>query len=170
MHIILGLLGVVVTILVLLNRLNQGGIDIGWLNPFSWARRRKFRKEYELHPAFTLESPLDVAALFMVAVAKINGDMSKEQRATILSLFQSELKLNEQKSVELLRSSVHIFGRGDDVLGNPSGVLIRTMDKFSQEQVDSVMFMLNKVATTEGDASLQQDDLIKRIKKAFPSA
>ncbi|MDT0595069.1 TerB family tellurite resistance protein [Glaciecola petra] len=170
MHIILGLLGVIVTILVLLNRLNQGGIDIGWLNPFSWARRRKFRKEYELHPAFTLESPLDVAALFMVAVAKINGDMSKEQRSVILSLFQSELKLDEKKAVELLSASVHIFGRGDDVLGNPSGVLIRTMDKFSQEQIDSVMFMLNKVATAEGEVSLPQQDLIKRIKKAFPSA
>ena len=94
MHIILGLLGVIVTILVLLNRLNQGGIDIGWLNPFSWARRRKFRKEYELHPAFTLESPLDVAALFMVAVAKINGDNSisnKQKKYTkfILQLIYS---------------------------------------------------------------------------------
>ena len=35
MHVILGILGVFVTILILMNRLQQGGIDIGWLNPFS---------------------------------------------------------------------------------------------------------------------------------------
>ncbi len=72
MHIILGILGALVTILILANRLQDNGIDVGWLNPFSWARRRKFRKEYQMHPAYTLESPLDVAALFMVAVATMS--------------------------------------------------------------------------------------------------
>jgi len=35
MHIILGVLGAIVTILVLLNRLADAGIDVGWLNPFA---------------------------------------------------------------------------------------------------------------------------------------
>ncbi|KPZ73792.1 MULTISPECIES: hypothetical protein [unclassified Pseudoalteromonas] len=77
MHVVLGVLGIVVTILVLLNKLQEGGIDIGWLNPFSWHRRRKFRKHHDLNPAFKLDSPMDVAALYMVAVAKIDGEMSK---------------------------------------------------------------------------------------------
>ena len=40
MHIILGALGSIVTILYMLDRL---GIDIGGLNPFYWYRRRAFR-------------------------------------------------------------------------------------------------------------------------------
>jgi len=44
MHFILGLLGTIVTILILLNRLADAGIDLGGLNPFLWHRRRKWRK------------------------------------------------------------------------------------------------------------------------------
>jgi uncharacterized tellurite resistance protein B-like protein len=169
MHIILGILGTVVTILVLLSRLKEGGIDIGWLNPFTWARRRKFRKEYQTHPAYTLESPMDVAALFLVAVAKSDGDMTKGQKEKILSLFSSELNLSDAKARELLGSSVHIFGRGDDVLGNPSRVLSRTMDSFSEEQVASVLSMLNEVATAEGEATQTQQKLIKKVALAMPN-
>jgi uncharacterized tellurite resistance protein B-like protein len=170
MHIILGILGTAVTILILINRLKEGGIDIGWLNPFSWARRRKFRKEYQMHPAYTLESPMDVAALFMVAVAKSDGDMTKGQKDKILSLFASEFKLNEAKSSELLGASVHIFGRGDDVLDSPSRVLSRTMDSFSAQQVSSVLSMLEDVANVEGEPSDSQKKLIKKILIAMPKA
>lgn len=44
MHIILSVLGAVITILILFNRLNANGIDIDWLNPFAWKRRRDWAK------------------------------------------------------------------------------------------------------------------------------
>jgi uncharacterized tellurite resistance protein B-like protein len=168
MHFILGILGTVITIFVLINRLRQSGIDFSWLNPYSWARRRRFRKEYEMHPAYTLESPMDVAALFMVAVAKNDGDMTKGQKDKILSLFAAEFTLDGAKSIELLGSSVHIFGRGDDVLDNPSRVLSRTMDRFTSNQVASVLSMLNQVATAEGEPSNSQQKLINKIAIAMP--
>ncbi|MFQ3251456.1 MAG: putative tellurite resistance protein B-like protein [Glaciecola sp.] len=169
MHIILGILGTAVTILILISRLKEGGIDIGWLNPFSWARRRRFRKEYLMHPAYTLESPMDVAALFMVAVAKSDGDITKGQKEKILSLFASEFKLNDAQASELFGASVHIFGRGDDVLDNPSRVLSRTMDSFSAQQVSSVLSMLEEVANAEGDPSESQKKLINKINLAMPT-
>ena len=43
MHIIIGLLGSLVTIFYLLDRL---GVDIGGLNPFYWYRRRAFAKKF----------------------------------------------------------------------------------------------------------------------------
>lgn len=168
MHFILGILGAIVTILVLLKRLQDSGIDIGWLNPFSWKRRRAFRKQYELTPAYSLESPLDVAALFMVAVAKGKGEMSREQRECILQLFSSEFKLTEKESMDLLGGSVHLFGRGDEVLENPAAVLRRSKNAFSSEQVNSVVFLLNEVAKAEGEPSLNQTKLIKAIEAAMP--
>ena len=54
MHIILGFLGAVVTILVLFKRLSDAGIDIGWLNPFAWRRRRAWRNKYQGNPIFSL--------------------------------------------------------------------------------------------------------------------
>ena len=59
MHIIFGLLGTIVTILILLNRLADAGIDLGGLNPFLWSRRRKWRKQYEGNPVFKIENPMD---------------------------------------------------------------------------------------------------------------
>ncbi|MBF7073400.1 TerB family tellurite resistance protein [Glaciecola sp. MH2013] len=168
MHIILGVLGALVTILILANRLQENGIDVGWLNPFSWARRRKFRKEYQMHPAYTLESPLDVAALFMVAVAKADGDITRAQKDKIFELFQSELKLSEKQATDLFGSSVHIFGRGDDVLDNPSRVLARTAESFTDEQVHSVLSMLDIIASVDGSPSEAQIKLIKKITKAIP--
>jgi len=41
---ILAVLGVIVTILILLNRLANAGMDLGGLNPFLWQRRRNWRK------------------------------------------------------------------------------------------------------------------------------
>lgn len=100
MHIVLGVLGVVVTILVLLNRLQEGGIDIGWLNPFSWHRRRTFRNKYHTPAAYSLDSPMDVAALYMVAIAKADGDITREQKNCYLSCLKPNLNylLQNQKT------------------------------------------------------------------------
>ena len=83
MHIILAVLGAVVTILILINRIQQSGLDLGWLNPFSWFRRRKYRVNHDLNAAFKLESPLETVSLLMLAVAKADGDISKEQKSTM---------------------------------------------------------------------------------------
>lgn len=169
MHIILGLLGTIVTILILFKRLQDAGIDIGWLNPFSWARRRAFRKQYQMHPAYCLESTMDVAALLMLAVAKVDGDISKEQKSKLLDLFQSTFSLTDKQASSLLISSAHIYGNGQDVLANPSKVLARTMDAFSPEQVNSLFDLLEQVSIAEGNPSNQQQALIKQIKKIMPN-
>ena len=58
MHILLGLLGTIVTILVLLYRLSDSGIDLGGLNPFSWRRQRAWRQKFAANPIFSLEDPV----------------------------------------------------------------------------------------------------------------
>jgi uncharacterized tellurite resistance protein B-like protein len=168
MHIILGALGLVVTILVLLKRLQDGGIDIGWLNPFSWMRRRKFRKQYEASPVYTLESPMDVAALFLVAIAKTDGEMSKEQKARILQLFETEFKLSHKEAKSLLGSSVHLYGRGDEVTSKLEAVIARSRESFSKDNVESVKYMLGEVSKAEGEATPEQYKLIKEIEAVLP--
>ncbi len=167
---VLAFLGVVVTLLILVMRLQESGIDLGWLNPFSWHRRRKFRKEHDLNPAFKLDSPMDVAALFMIAVAKVDGELSKEQKARILSLFQSEFKLNTNEASALLRSSAHLLELTDEVFVKPNKVIERSFDKFGPEQVKSVCFLIDEVALVEGNDSSAQNTLINKIKKALPSS
>ena len=169
MHVILGLLGVIVTILVLLKRLQAGGIDIGWLNPFSWHRRRKFRKEYYLAPSYSLSSPMEVAALLMLAVAKADGDITKGQKDKILDLFQTDFKLSEPDAKSLFGASAHVLGNGEDVKASPQNVLKKSADQFSTEQVASTKLLLELVARIEGEPTVEQTKLLKGIFAALPS-
>ena len=80
MHIILGILGAIVTILILLNRLAEAGIDLGGLNPFSARRLRKWQQKFEGNPLFALDDPVEVAAVLVVATANIAGVVTAEER------------------------------------------------------------------------------------------
>jgi len=58
-HIVLGLLTTIVTLLILLNRLAEAGISLGGLNPFLWHRRRKWKQQLIGNPIFHIDGPMD---------------------------------------------------------------------------------------------------------------
>ncbi len=167
MHIILGLLGTIVTILVLINRLSEAGIDIGWLNPFSWRRRRAWRKKYEGNPIFSLSDPLEVACLLVTAVAKIDGDLSREEKAVLLELFQAEFNKSEQEASELLLSSTYLFGDGEEVLTKPDKVMKNALENFSPEQARSVVGLLQAISAIDTRNRAAKENYIKKIEAAF---
>ncbi len=122
MHLILAFLGTVVTILILVNRLSDAGLDIGWLNPFTWRRRRAWRNKLEGNPVFSLSEPLEVAALLSTAVAKLDGEISREEKAALLELFKHEFNRTDEEAADLLRSSTYLFGDGDEVTAKPDKI------------------------------------------------
>lgn len=167
MHIILGALTLIVTILVLVKRLSDAGVDIGWLNPFTWARRRAWRKQYQSHSAFTLDGPLEVAALLATTVAKMDGDINSEEQKTLLSLFQNEFGKSENEASDLLRSSLYIFGDGKDAIAKPEKVLTRSLEKFSEEQAKSVLEVLSLVKNSGAANAAEKEKFIQRVEKVF---
>lgn len=167
MHIILGLLGAIVTILVLIKRLSDVGIDITWLNPFTWHRRRSWRKQYEGNPVFTLDQPLDVAAMLATTVAKIDGEISKEEKEVLLSLFQSEFGKSEKEASDLLMSSIYLFGDGEDAIAKPDKIMKRSLDNFSEDQATSVMSLLNIIKDIDPANSNDKDHYISKVNKVF---
>ena len=70
-----GALGLVVTILILINSLSETGIYIGWLDPFKWNRRRKWRQSYYSNPVFDINDPMKSTAGLMYTMAKCSGDI-----------------------------------------------------------------------------------------------
>lgn len=167
MHIILGLLGTIVTILVLLNRLSENGIDIGWLNPFTWRRRRAWRKKYEGNPIFSLEAPLDVAALLATSMAKIDGEMSREEKAVLLGLFQSEFGKSEKEASDLLMSSIYLFGDGQEALSKPEKIMQRSLPQFNEEQARSVLDLLQGVLKLDSANEAEKQSYLDRITAVF---
>lgn len=165
MHVLLGILGTIVTILILLNRLADAGIDLGGLNPFLWARRRKWRKVYEGDPKYKLTDPMEATALLAVAIAKSDGDISSEEKQFILNLFESEFKLSRSEATGLLSSSAHMIGRGDDILENVHKMIAPSKDNFTVEQARSAIDMFERVASINKGPEAIQQQIVDKIKK-----
>lgn len=167
MHVLLTILGTVVTILVLVVRLREAGVDLGWLNPFLWNRRRQWRQKIAGDPIFTLDSPMDVTALLMVAVAKCDGDMSVEQKRLILDSFEQEFHLSPREASGLLTSSVFLLKNSDAVWTNLSKVLAPSQERFTREQSDSAKALIARVGSCEGKPSELQAELIQKLWAIF---
>lgn len=170
MHIILGLLGSIVTILILLNRLAEAGIDLGGLNPFLWHRRRQWRKQYDGDPIYKISNPMDLTALLMVAVAKSDGDMSTEEKKKILELFQSEFHLSKRNASELMIASVYLLKDGSELRSNLKKVLQPSLDRFSQEQAQSALSLVNRVAAMEHESNAIKQELVGNITASLAPA
>jgi len=165
MHVILGLLGTVVTILILLNRLAEAGIDLAGLNPFLWQRRRHWRDKYAGDPLFRLEEPMEVASLLTVAAAKCDGDMSSEEKRLILSLFQEEFNVSRKEASGLMISGVYLLKDPAELIGNLAKVIAPSKEKFTPAQVLSVVQMITKVSNEGGPCSDTQEEFLNAVTK-----
>ena len=164
MHIILGILGAVITILILFKRLDDAGIDLGWLNPFAWQRRRRFRTRFETNPIYTLDSPMDVAGLLMLAVAKRDGELTGIEKSTLLDIFQHEFHLERKEAATLLASSSHMLRDGDAVKYSLDKILRPSEERFTSEQAESTVELLQRIAQADGSPTALQTELIQEIK------
>src|SRR5262245_52691087 len=108
MHIVLGALAILVTLLILLKRLADAGIDLAGLNPFLWRRRKQWLDKMSGNPLFLISDPKEVAAILAVGVAKIDGDMTGDDKRTLLNEFESTFAMKARGASELLGSSVHL--------------------------------------------------------------
>ena len=115
MHVIIGALGSIVTILWFLHRFAEMGIHLGALNPFLSQRRRRWKKHYDANPIYKIDSPLEATALLLTAAAKADSDMSAEEKAEILKIFSDEFHLSKSDAAGLLISSSHLLRKGEEV-------------------------------------------------------
>lgn len=170
MHLIIGFLGSVVTILYLLHRLAEMGIDLGGLNPFLWRRRRKWTKLYHANPIFQIDNPMESTALLLTAVAKADGELSIEEKKKLLALFEQEFELSANDASGLLNASGHLLGRGDEVRENMQAVLEPSIEHFTTSQLKTTLGMLKEVAEADGPASEIQQNLVDQATMILGSA
>jgi hypothetical protein len=162
MHILLSLLGAVVTVLILLHRLADAGISLGGLNPFLQSRRRHWERKFTGNPIYQIESPMDATALLLTAAAKIDGDMSSEQKSQILSAFEDEFKLNKKESAGLLISSNYLLGRGDGVTEQLDAILKPSLPNFTQTQAESAAKLLQQLSERDMQPNADRQAFIQK--------
>lgn len=160
MHILIGLITALGTLLYIMERMR---IDIGWLNPWAWKRRRAWRKQSTGNPAYSLDRPIDAVALIATAAAKIDGDLSIEEKEELKRIFQNTFNLSEQEAAQLLGSSVYLLGPGEDVFQSPEKILQRSLDQFSDEQKASSIELLSKIIHVGGAPSNLQQEFVNKV-------
>ena len=164
MHLVLGFLTAVISILYLLDRM---GIDLGGLNPFYWRRRRAWARKYGGDPVYSVEDPIHVAALMIVGTAKLNGELSAEQKKAAQEQFESGFSLDSREATQLLNSAAHLLGGPQVIDVQLKGLAERHKDLFTQEQAESMTKMMVTVASAACNLTAEQNDYINAIRSQF---
>ena len=167
MHVLLGILTAIVSLLYALDRL---GIDLGGMNPFHWYRRRAFSKKYGSDPNFSVEDPVHIAALLVIGVAKLDGDVTAEQKNMAQNQFMSEFSIDEREASQLFGSAAHLLAAPQLIGTQLEKLADRNKETFSPDQAESLMQMIVKVASANGSVSAAQQEFIDSVRAAYIEA
>lgn len=167
MHIILAFLGFLVTAVYLIHRLKELGIDIGWLNPFHWHRRQKWRKKVNADPVFCIQDPMEAAAVLLYTAAKLSGDISAEQKALILDIYEQDFKLSKQDATNLLSSNAFLIKDEDRIYLQLKRFLEESLEQFNEAQRDSTLALVDRVIAVEARVSPKQEDFRTQLASIF---
>jgi len=165
MHIIIGLITAIGGVVWALYRLQNSGLDLNSFNPFYWARRRKWEKQLGTKPLHCLDKPIDAAAVLLISTAKIEGEITREQKAEIINLFVNEFNLDKNKAVELYSSSSYLLQDPINAVAEVKNILSPCKNMFNPEQTESLITMLKKIASLENEISNEQLNLIGAVEK-----
>lgn len=169
MHIIIAVLGSIVTILILFNRLKSLGIDLEWLNPFTWYRRRQWRQKVHQNPVYCMDQPMEAVAGLLYTAAKCSGDITQEHKNKMLSIFETDFELDDKKAVELLSSSSFLIKDEDDVALHLKKFLAPSIEKFSPNQLTETLKMVDAIIQVDAQPSAKQIQLQQQLQELLSS-
>ena len=167
MHIVLGVLSAVAGVIWALVALQRSGFSASSLNPFLWYRRTRWRNKYDTHPLYTLEDPMDVAAVLILGTAKCEGEISSEQKRAIMDLFEKNFKLDSDAASDLLLASAHLIRDEVYLLDRLDRILERSGIRFSQAQAGSLLAMMTQIGSLESALNEEQRKLIAATEHDF---
>ena len=147
--------------------LNRLGINLGGLNPFDWRRRRAYAKQYGADPIYSIEDPIHVAALLIIGVAKLDGDLTAQQKEVAQEQFESNFSLDSRGASQLFGSAAHLLAAPQLIDRQLDKLANRNRDRLSKEQATSMVQMMIEVASADGDISATQSEFIDSIRSQF---
>jgi len=167
MHIIIGLITAIAGLFWAFNSLQRSGFNPSSLNPFLMFRRSKWKKLYAEKPIYNLDKPLDVAAVLLLGTLKCEGEISSDQKATLINIFEEQFNMGNSEAADLMLGSSHLIRDEVYLADSVDKILAISRDQFSDEQVDSVLSLMEKVSSLESPTNEAQVNLIAATKNYF---
>ncbi len=167
MHILIGLITAIAGLFWAINSLQRSGFNPASLNPFLWNRRRKWKNLYSQKPIYNLDKPLDVAALLLLGTLKCEGEISSEQKAVLTSIYKENFNLNSSEASDLLLASSHLIRDEIYLADNIDNILEKSHQQYSEDQINALLALMDKVSTIESTTNQEQDNLINAVKNYF---
>ncbi|MES2582187.1 MAG: phenylacetic acid degradation protein [Pseudomonadota bacterium] len=167
MGILLQLLGLVVAIAVALGALKRNGVDIGWLNPFTFFHRLRWRRKSMVPPLYALDHPVDVVAVLALAAVQTSGVVTSTQKEGVLALLCQHLSMDAAEANKLWILSSHLLRhRALDAREVP-GVLTKSADKFSEYHQRTLLNVVKAAIALEPPENPAQRELVAAIEAFF---
>lgn len=110
----------------------------------------------------------EAAAVIIVGTLKQEGEISREQKQTVITLFTDNFNLENQDAADLFSSSSHLVH--DNELNFDQSVphiLKLSMKQFTPEMIVTFLSLLEDVATLEGQPTKAQTDIIEMVRDVF---
>lgn len=167
MHIVIGVITALAGLIFALNKLQNAGVDLNAFSPFTYLRRRRWEKKFGTKPMHGVTETMDAAALLVVAVAKQDGEITRDTKMDVLKMYEEEFGISRKKAIELFSSSTYMLNGEMNLAGEVKNILAPTKEKFDDENTKTLLSMLEKISVAEDSASTEQLDLIKAVKKEF---
>jgi hypothetical protein len=170
MHYVIGFITAIAGLLWALNSLQRSGVDLNAFNPFVWWRKRQIAKFYGANPLHVLDNPMEVAALLMLATAKCDGEVSREEKNFLLQTFEREFHVSAHEASSLLAQASYLLRDESDISAELDKVLDRSRSSFTAEQIESTVALMQQTASLEGPPSKTKKALINETSRVLRSA
>lgn len=167
MGILLELLGLVVAVALALGALKRNGVDIGWLNPFTFFHRLRWKQKSTIPPLYALDHPIDVVGVMALAAVQTSGIVTTKQKEGVLALLCQHLSMDAEEANKLWILSSHLLRhRALDAREVP-GVLEKSADKFSDYHQQTLLTVVRAAIAIETPENSAQTELVTAIETFF---
>ena len=167
MHIVIGVITAIAGLIWAFVALQKAGVDLNSLNPFLWYRRAQWKKKYADKPIYSLRNPMDVAGLLLLGVAKCEGEISSEQKNEVLKIFEVEFHMTRDGASDLLLASSYLMRDEVYLVDHLDKILERSGPAFTEDQIESLVSLMQRVARIESPINEEQNKLILATQDYF---
>ncbi len=170
MGLLIELLGLLLAVAIALGALKRNGVDIGWLNPFTFFHRMRWKQKSSIPPLYALGHPIDVVGVMALAAVQTSGIVTSKQKEGVLALLCQHLSMDEADANKLWILSSHLLRhRALDVREVPA-VMQKSADKFSDYHQQTLMNVVKAAIAIEPPQNPAQTELLAALETFFNKA